>query len=70
MDLVTYYSDAYGTVSNIRNREFNSLNESISRTIYGNYLFTAKAHKLFAKAAAILQQSWCLSMNLAMPSAR
>ena len=49
-DLVTYYSDAYGTVSPIKNREYNSLRESISRTIYGNYLFTAKAHHNFARA--------------------
>ena len=49
-DLVTYYSDAYGTVSPIKNREYNSLRESISRTIYGNYLFTAKAHHKFAQA--------------------
>lgn len=49
-DLVTYYSDPYGTVSNIRNREFNSLRESISRTIYNNFLFTAKLHHKFAAA--------------------
>ena len=49
-DLVTYYSDAYGTVSPIKNREYNSLRESHSNTVYGNYLFTAKAHKKFADA--------------------
>ena len=49
-DLVTYYSDPYGTVSPIKNREFNSLSESHSSTVYGNYLFTAKFHKTFAKA--------------------
>lgn len=52
-DLVTYYSDPYGTVSNIKNREFNFLRESISRTIYGNYLFTAKVHHRFASAHEI-----------------
>ena len=49
-DLVTYYSDAYGTVSPIKNREYNSLRESHGNTVYGNYLFTAKVHKKFAGA--------------------
>ncbi|MBP5382457.1 MAG: TonB-dependent receptor [Bacteroidales bacterium] len=49
-DLVTYYSDPYGTVSPIKNREYNSLRDNHGNTVYGNYLFTAKVHKKFAEA--------------------
>ncbi|MBQ9463615.1 MAG: TonB-dependent receptor [Bacteroidales bacterium] len=50
VDLVTYYSDPYGTVSPIKNREYNSLTDSYSNTVYNNFLFTAKYHKLFARS--------------------
>ncbi len=44
-DLVTYYSDAYGTISNSSNAEYSSLTESLTQYFYGNYQFTATAHK-------------------------
>lgn len=49
-DLITYYSDPYGTPSIVSNEEHSSLSESHSRDFYGNYLFTARAHKLFSQA--------------------
>lgn len=45
--LVTYYSDAYGTVSTSSNAPYSSLTESNSQVYYGNYLFTATASKKF-----------------------
>lgn len=50
VDLITYYSDPYGTVSPIKNREYNSLTESHTNTFYGNYLFTARYHQKFVDA--------------------
>ena len=45
-DKVTYYSDAYGTVSPITNVEHNSLDESQDLEYWGNYQFTVRAgHK-------------------------
>ena len=41
--LVTYYSDAHGTVSNASNAEYGSLTESSSQSYYGNWQFTATA---------------------------
>ncbi len=47
VDLVTYYSDAYGTPSTASNAEYNSLNESISTTVNGYYHATINAAKDF-----------------------
>lgn len=43
-DLITYYADAYGTVSPVTNAEYSSLTESKDQVFYGNYQFKAKFH--------------------------
>ncbi len=47
VDLVTYYSDAYGTPSTASNAEYNSLNESVSTAVNGYYHATINAAKDF-----------------------
>ncbi len=46
VDLVPYYSDAYGTLSTASNAEFNTLDESVSTAVNGYYHATVTAgHK-------------------------
>jgi TonB-linked SusC/RagA family outer membrane protein len=47
VDLVEYHSDPYGTVSSIRNEEFNSLDESVTAALNGYYHATAAASQQF-----------------------
>ena len=47
VDLVEYHSDPYGTVSNISNEEYNSLDESVSAAWNGYYHATATAARQF-----------------------
>ncbi len=47
IDLVKYYSDAYGTPSTASNAEYNSLTESVSTTVNGYYHATINAAKQF-----------------------
>lgn len=49
-NLVTYYSDEYGTVATASNAEYSSLTDSKTQYYYGNYMFTANFHHKFAKA--------------------
>lgn len=49
-DMVKYYSDPYGTVSPVSNRQYNELTESQSIYYYGNYLLTTSFQKKFGGA--------------------
>ena len=45
--VVTTYADAFGTPGNT-SAAYNELDESNGQDVYGNYIFTATAHKAFA----------------------
>ena len=46
-DIVTYYSDPYGTESTVHNVSYNELNETVNSYYYGNYQATTSFQKKF-----------------------